>query len=199
MTAVLTKDEAVRFLSSGEVVAVPTDTVYGLAASLAHPEAVAELFAMKQRPTSVALPVLADSIDSIQGLGVSWDDGASRLSDVFWPGALTIVVAVPAELAELVGSTDGSVGFRVPRDEVLRDVLVACGPLAVSSANEHGREPCHSAVEVVRQFSNSHLVGVLDGGDRAAAVSTVVRVDHGTLEVLRQGSVSLVDLENAFD
>jgi len=195
----LTKDEAVRFLSSGEVVAVPTDTVYGLAASLAHPGAVAELFAMKQRPTSVALPVLADSIDSIQGLGVSWDDGASRLSDVFWPGALTIVVAVPAELAELVGSTDGSVGFRVPRDEVLRDVLVACGPLAVSSANEHGREPCHSAVEVVRQFSNSHLVGVLDGGDRAAAVSTVVRVDHGTLEVLRQGSVSLVDLENAFD
>jgi tRNA threonylcarbamoyl adenosine modification protein (Sua5/YciO/YrdC/YwlC family) len=197
MTAMLTKDEAVRLLSSGEVVAVPTDTVYGLAASLAHPDAVAQLFAMKRRPMSVALPVLADSIASIKELGVAWGQSALRLSEVFWPGALTIVVAVPAELAETVGSTDGSVGFRVPNDEALRDVLTRCGPLALSSANEHGREPCHSAADVVRQFSNSSLVGVLDGGERSAAVSTVVRVDDGTLEILRQGSVSLADLENA--
>jgi L-threonylcarbamoyladenylate synthase len=197
MTTVLSKDEVVRLLSSGEVVAVPTDTVYGLAASLEHPDAVTQLFAMKQRPTSVALPVLADSIHSIEELGVTWSHEASRLSDAFWPGALTIVVAVPSTLAELLGSTDGSVGFRVPRDQALREVLAVCGPLAVSSANEHGREPCHSAAEVVRQFSNTHLVGVLDGGERAAAVSTVVRVSNGTLQVLRQGSVSLADLERA--
>jgi L-threonylcarbamoyladenylate synthase len=197
MSRLLDLDEAVLALSSGGVVALPTDTVYGLAASLSYPRAVEQLFSIKLRPSNVALPVLVDSVASIEALGVSWSSRASRLSDSFWPGALTIVVDVPDALATLVGSTTGTVGFRVPHDDVLRGILVSCGPLAVSSANEHGDAPCHSAVDVSERFSDSTLAGVLDGGDRSAEVSTVVRVDELDLHILRQGSIAFADLQEA--
>lgn len=190
-------DEAVDALRHGKVVALPTDTVYGLAASLAHSSAVAQLFTLKGRPTSVALPVLAHSATTLQALGVPWGREASRLAHSFWPGALTIVVPVPSELAELVGSTTGTVGFRVPADQTLRDVLQRCGPLAVSSANEHGAPPCRNAREVMDTFSRGALAGVVDGGERTAQPSTVVSVGEGTLHVLRQGTIAEGELRAA--
>ena len=197
MSTLVSFEQAVAALGQGEVVGLPTDTVYGLAGSLAHPDAVARLFTIKQRPSTVALPVLAASRDSIAALGVAWGEPARRLSEVFWPGALTIVVPVPRSLAELVGSTNGAVGFRVPHVEQLRELLIASGPLAVSSANEHGQPPCQRALDVVNTFAGTALAGVLDGGERSATVSTVVQIDGSGLTVLRQGSITLDELEAA--
>jgi len=112
--SVVDRDEAVRLLNAGGVVAVPTDTVYGLAASLEHDDAIAHIFSMKHRPSAVALPVLVGATSSIEGLGVTWLPIARTLSDAFWPGALTIVVDVPRELARRVGSGEDTVGFRLP-------------------------------------------------------------------------------------
>lgn len=197
MSGFVDRQEAIRLLTSGEVVALPTDTVYGLAASLAHREAVAALFEIKQRPASTALPVLVDSVTSVAALGVTWTDEASRLSAAFWPGALTIVVSVDEELAALVGSLSATVGFRVPDDDVLREILVVTGPLAVSSANVHGEAPSHNAHDVLRVFSGATLAGVLDGGERNADVSTVVSVAGPLWSVLRQGSITADDLARA--
>jgi L-threonylcarbamoyladenylate synthase len=191
MSEIVGRDEAVRLLAAGGVVAVPTDTVYGVAASLTHPFAVANLFAMKRRPTTAALPVLLDSLTSIEGLGVSWPEKARRLSESFWPGALTIVVSVPHELAILVGSTLDTVGFRIPDDDLLLDVLGESGPLVVSSANEHGETPCQSADEVLGTFVGLRsLDGVLDDGERSGNVSTVVEVHGGSWRILRHGAIS---------
>lgn len=195
MTVVVDAQEAVSRLRRGSVVAVPTDTVYGLAASLAHPDAVATLFQLKRRPASVALPVLVGSREVIDALEVSWPEKARQLSDVLWPGALTIVVPVDPRLAARVGGV-GSVGFRVPNDGLLLDVLDRCGAVAVSSANEHGEPPCHSAGEVLRAFgSNGLLDAVLDGGARGGDVSTVVEVTGDSWRILRSGAISDEEIE----
>jgi tRNA threonylcarbamoyl adenosine modification protein (Sua5/YciO/YrdC/YwlC family) len=195
MTVVVDAQEAVSRLRRGLVVAVPTDTVYGLAASLEYPDAVATLFELKRRPTSVALPVLAGSRDVIDALGVAWPERARRLSDALWPGALTIVVPVELRLAARVGGV-GSVGFRVPNDELLLDVLNQCGALAVSSANEHGEPPCHSAEEVLRALgSNELLNAVLNGGERGGDVSTVVEIASDSWRILRSGAISDEEIE----
>jgi tRNA threonylcarbamoyl adenosine modification protein (Sua5/YciO/YrdC/YwlC family) len=181
---------AVTLLRDGAVVALATDTVYGLAASLAHPSALTALFALKRRPGNVALPVLVDGVAQIEALGVTWPAPAARLSDALWPGALTIVVPAPASLARLVGSTRASVGFRCPGDDELRRLLGRTGPLAVSSANEHGEAPCTTAAQVRAAFADRPLAGVLDGGVRDGAVSTVVELVDDSWRVRRDGAVA---------
>lgn len=200
MTGLLNRDEALRELSDGDVVGIATDTVYGVAASLAQPAAVAKLFALKRRPTSVALPILIDSVASIEQLGVTWEPRARRLSDALWPGALTIVVPVPHHLAELVGGTGDSAGFRVPNDDDLRGFLQESGPLAVSSANEHGEAPSRRAADVLRSFAGrDEFGGVLDGGERGGEVSTVVVLEESSWRVVRTGSINALDLARYLD
>lgn len=183
-------ETAARLLDEGRIVAVPTDTVYGVAASLSQPAAVAELFALKRRPATRALPVLVDSVEQIEELGVEWTDDARRLSLALWPGALTVVVAVPRILADLVASTDATAGFRIPDDRQLRTLLRTSGPLAVTSANEHGERPCTDAAEVLSAFQGrDELAGVLDGGRRSGVVSTVVELRGGTWRIVREGAV----------
>ncbi len=197
MTDVVGPDEAIERLRRGLVVAVPTDTVYGLAAMLEHSDAVATLFRLKRRPTSVALPVLVGAREAIDALDVVWPANAARLSGEFWPGPLTIVVGVDADQAAKVGGV-GSIGFRIPRDEVLLRVLTECGPLAVSSANEHGEPPCQSVEQVLAALGSNQLLGaVLDGGVRRAEVSTVVEVTEGSWRILRAGSISAEQIERA--
>lgn len=170
--------------------AVPTDTVYGLAASLWRDDAVSALFRLKDRPANAALPVLVHTLNPIQEIDVEWGGLAEQLAEEFWPGPLTIVVPASSELAQRVGGSKDSVGVRVPNDELLLSVLRECGPLTVSSANSHGETPCHSAAEVIAAFSGDELAGVLDGGERRGEVSTVVEVGEGLWRVLREGSIS---------
>jgi L-threonylcarbamoyladenylate synthase len=190
MTRLVERDEAVRLLNVGSVVAVPTDTVYGVGASLAHRDAVASLFLLKGRPSSVPLPVLVHATNPIHEIDVEWNASAQRLAEEFWPGALTVVVRASPEVALLVGGSGDSVGLRVPNDELLLSVLRECGPLAVSSANAHGTPPCHSAPEVLAALGGENLAGVLDGGERRGEVSTVVDVSDTSWRVLREGAIS---------
>jgi L-threonylcarbamoyladenylate synthase len=190
MTRIVERDEAARLLRAGGVVALPTDTVYGVGASLVHPEAVASLFLLKNRPSGAALPVLVHALSPIQEIDVEWGERAQRLSEEFWPGPLTIVVPATHELAQTLGGSSDTVGVRVPDDEMLLSLLRECGPLAVSSANTHGAEPCHSAKEVLQALAGEHLAGVLDGGDRRGVVSTVVEVNETSSRVLREGAIS---------
>ena len=199
MTQIVERDEAVRLLRDGAVVAVPTDTVYGVAASLAHGDAVASLFLVKDRPRGVPLPVLVHALSPIQEIDVDWSERAQRLSEEFWPGPLTIVVAASHELALMLGGSDDTVGVRVPDDELLLSVLRECGPLAVSSANSHGSQPCHSAEEVLSALAGDHLAGVLDDGERRGEVSTVVHVDENSWSILREGAVSSARIAAVLD
>jgi L-threonylcarbamoyladenylate synthase len=199
MTRLVDRDEAVRLLRNGNVVAVPTDTVYGVAASLSHRAAIASLFLLKERPSTVALPVLISSWSSVDELDITWSDRAKRLAQEYWPGALTIVVPASRALALSVGSSAEVIGVRVPDDELLLSVLRECGPLAVSSANSHGEPPCHSADEVLLTLAGDHLAGVLDGGERDGDVSTVVEVGETSWKILREGAISAERIAATFE
>lgn len=196
--AVLDLEGVVAALARGDVVALPTDTVYGVAASLDAAQGVGVLFALKHRPSDMALPVLVDSVDQITRLGAAWPHDAQRLADRFWPGALTIVVRAPEYLARRVGSPTDSVGLRIPDLDLVREVLRRSGPLAVTSANNHGQPPCTSAATVLETFgARSPLAGVLDGGVRDGAVSTVVDLTGPQWRVLREGAIATSDIADA--
>lgn len=187
--------QACAALLAGDIVALPTDTVYGVAASIEHAEAIARLFLLKDRPTSVALPMLAASLEQIESAGIHVTPALRVLANAFWPGALTIVVAAPEQLARRLGATGETVGVRVPADAVVREILETCGPLAVTSANVHGGSPCESAAQVEVAFRDREgLAGVLDGGERRGRVSSVVDVTTTPWRLLREGAISLSDV-----
>lgn len=191
MTARLDREGAIDALLGGGIVALPSDTVYGVGAAIAHPQAVARLFGLKGRPTSVALPVIIDDVAAVERLAVTWSARAARLADAYWPGALTIVVAAEAALARLVGASS-AVGLRVPDDDTLRAIARAVGPIAFTSANRHGDPPCTSAPAVLAAFAGDDaLAGVLDGGDRSGAVSSVVDVAGEPWRLVRAGAIDV--------
>jgi L-threonylcarbamoyladenylate synthase len=195
MARLLKVDAAIAAFDAGGVVAIPTDTVYGFAAEVSHPAAVAKLFALKDRPSTVPIPVLVDSVDQIAYLGVEWNEYASRLGRAFWPGAITIVVPVPHNLAVLVGSQTDTAGFRIPDDDLMRRVIAVLGPLAVSSANLHGQPACTTAFDVMEQFRDRHeLDGVIDGGERSGDVSAVVDLTTNQWRVVREGAITAADI-----
>ncbi len=191
MTDEIDIETAVRALENGDVVAVPTDTVYGLAASLKSDRAIEKLFTLKHRPGFVPLPLLVSSIDQITALGVELNDAAKKLAKAFWPGPLTIVVAAPEPLAKTIRSPSPSAGFRIPENDILCRLLERTGPLAVTSANDHGEDPCHSVSEVHEVFADrDDLAGVLDGGLCRGAVSTVIDVSLPQWRVIRERAIS---------
>jgi len=198
VTRRLNFDETVDALRHGRVAAVPTDTVYGVAAGVWSLVGVAGLFALKRRPRDVALPVLVARTDDLAELDVVFDERAQRLASALWPGALTMVVPAPPALAAAIGATNESVGLRVPDDEVLLALLREVGPLVVTSANDHGEAPCTSADEVLGAFAQRDgWAGVFDDGPRDGVVSTVVDLTGPKWRVLRRGAIDEASIERA--
>lgn len=184
-------------LNSGAVVALPTDTVYGLACRIDRPQAIEELFRLKGRPGDVALPILCDSLETARGLGARFTRDALSLAQQLWPGPLTLVLAAPPALATLVGAQDETVGLRVPNDEELLALLDLTGPLAVTSANLHGEPPCSNAEEIEVVFGDRGLLTCVDGGDRRNFSSSVVSLVGSIPEIKRIGPISPAAIEAA--
>ncbi|MSQ42112.1 MAG: threonylcarbamoyl-AMP synthase [Dehalococcoidia bacterium] len=181
-------DEVARALRAGAVCGVPTDTVYGLAASLDHQDAVRRLAVLKGREATQPIALLIDSIEAV-ALQLAEPAALERVRR-FWPGALTAVVRVRPGFAGAVATADGTVGLRQPDGALLRALLRACGGmLAVTSANRHGEPPATTAEGVIAAFGDSLLV--LDGGERTGGVaSTVVDLTTDPPRLLREGPVS---------
>jgi L-threonylcarbamoyladenylate synthase len=191
--AFLEVPEAIALLERGEVIALPTDTLYGLAASVRSQGAIDEIFRLKGRPQDKPLPVLGESGAAFTDI-VRFDDRAELLASLYWPGPLTIVLPrVPAFTCDLGGSGD-TVGVRVPRSTEALDVLAAAGALAVTSANPSGRPAATTAAEVVEYFGEE--VPVLDGGPTAGEPSTTISLAGG-LRVLRAGALSERELRQS--
>ena len=182
---------AARALSRGDLVLLPTDTVYGVAADAFTPAAVTKLLAAKNRGRSMPVPVLVGEASTLAGLVASVPPVATRLAEAFWPGGLTLVVEHAPTLAWDLGDAEGTVAVRLPDDDVARDLLRRTGPLAVSSANRSGRPAATTADEAVYQLGE-HAAVVLDGGPRTgSAASTIVDCTVPTPRVLRVGAIDL--------
>ncbi len=184
-------DAAAAAISRGELVLLPTDTVYGVAADAFSPAAVTGLLAAKNRGRAMPVPVLVGEASTLAGLVLSVPPAASRFAEAFWPGGLTLVVEHASSLAWDLGDAEGTVAVRLPDDDVARDLLRRTGPLAVSSANRSGRPAATTAEEAVAQLGE-HAAVVLDGGPRTgSAASTIVDCTGPVPRVLRIGAVSV--------
>ena len=180
---------ASRALRAGGLVAVPTDTVYGVAAAAFDAVAVASLYGAKQRPLAKAIPVLIADASALELVAIAVPEPARRLAAAFWPGALTLVLAKHAAVPEQV-SAGPTVAVRVPAHAWLLQLLAALGPLAVTSANLSGTAALHSADEVAAQLG-AQLAVLVDAGELvAAAPSTIVDCTVEPPKILRQGAIS---------
>jgi L-threonylcarbamoyladenylate synthase len=176
---------AVAALLKGDIIGVPTDTVYGLAASPWHSGATDRLFLLKGRPRNVELPVFVSGADQARQITSNLPDAASRLMEAFWPGPLTIVVPRRPDLDADLGEDDATIGLRCPAHPVPLALCAEFGPYATTSANRHGHPPLTEAATLARDLPGVELV--LDAGVCAGDPSTVVDATGATPKLLRPG------------
>ena len=191
---------AASWLNRGAVVAIPTDTLYALAADPVNLAAVEQIFRVKGRPDSRALPILINSIKHAAILARELPDNFFRLAETCWPGPLTIVVDASNRLPLKVTANTGRVALRWPNHEVVRRLIDEIGvPLTGTSANLSGSPTCESGEEVFRQLGDRIPV-ILDAGETQDMLpSTIVelRGDHWCIG--RQGAVPAEVIHNALD
>lgn len=180
---------AARAVKGGQLVVLPTDTVYGIGADAFDASAVAALLAAKGRGRDMPVPVLVGSWDTIDGLVNLVAPTTRALVEAFWPGALTLVVEHARTLAWDLGDAQGTVALRMPLHPVAVELLQQTGPMAVSSANRSGQPPAQTAQDAQQQLGDSVQV-YLDGGPATVGVpSTIVDVTVSPPRLLRAGAV----------
>ena len=179
-----------RILREGGIVAFPTETVYGLAASAEHPEAVKRLYKLKGRSHEQAMTVMVSDLDAVRSRVASIPPRAADLMQRFWPGPLTLVLDADADTADTPQSVAGTIGFRLPSHPLARGLVQAAGvPLLVPSANRAGEPPATSAEEVLRIFKGELDLVIDSGPSKGGVASTVVRVQGDDVTVLREGAI----------
>ena len=195
--------EGTRFaaaaLRRGEIVVLPTDTVYGVAADAFSAPAVQLLLEAKGRGRDVPPPVLVPEPRTLDGLATDVPAYARRLVEEFWPGPLTVVLQAQPTLLWDLGETNGTVAIRMPDNEVALALLRETGPLAVTSANLHGQPAALSAADAKEQLGDDVAV-YLDGGPaRGGVASTIVDCTKERPIVLRRGAIDDADVFAAAD
>ncbi|HEV2386007.1 MAG TPA: L-threonylcarbamoyladenylate synthase [Candidatus Acidoferrales bacterium] len=189
---------AAGFIARGDVVAIPTDTLYGLAADPFNLAAVEKIFRIKGRAETKALPILLNSPDQVRILAREVPDVFFRLAKAFWPGALTLIVDASDRLPLKVTGNTGRIALRWPKCPAACELIARVGsPVTGTSANLSGFPPCSSAAQVAKQLG--HLLSLLlDGGDTGAALpSTIVDVQMDEWRVVREGGIAEAELLRA--
>lgn len=218
---------AAEVLGAGGVVGIPTDTVYGLAAVASQPEAVERLAEMKGRSKSQPIAVLVADAAQAESLVGELSAEAMALMEAFWPGSLTIVLPVAegtANVAEVLSggeTAEATIGIRCPDHSWVRELASHVGPIAATSANQHGMPPSATAEEVVQAFGKTDAPAaenadesarskspegsvakrkpalVIDGGPSATAASTVVDCLSPNPKILREGPITQEQIDAA--
>lgn len=182
----MTLDEAVLGIGRGGVVAIPTDTVYGLACDPSSATAIDRIYAIKRRPADLELTLLTATIADIED-DVVLSAAARALASAYWPGALSIVCELRRRRWE-IPRTGESLSVRVPDHPVTLELLRRTGPLATTSANRHGKPPAGTAAEVAAAFGGE-IDAIVDGGRCGGLPSTIIDCTTTTPRVLRVGPI----------
>lgn len=181
--------EAGAAIRRGELVVLPTDTVYGVAADAFSPNAVNLLLAAKGRGRDMPVPVLVSSRSMLDAVVIEVADEAAKLVDAFWPGALTLVLRETPHLAWDLGEARGTVAVRMPDHALVTSLIEQTGPLAVSSANRSGKPPASTMLDARLQLGASVAV-YLDGGPSGPQVpSSIVDLTGSAPRLLRAGAL----------
>ena len=191
---------AASIIARGQVVGIPTDTFYGLAADPYNLAAVEMVYRIKGRPEQKALPVLVNSIEQAVGLVRDLPDSFLKLAQKFWPGPLTIVVDAVNKMPLKVTGNTGRIALRWSAGKVACALIEACGgPLTGTSANISGFPACSSGEQLIKQMGE-RVPLILDGGEsKAALASTIVDLRGENWRILREGVIAEKDVHGAVE
>lgn len=190
---------AIRFLQQGDVVGMPTETVYGLAACINNDQAIKKIFTTKQRPFFDPLIVHVSSIEMARNLCLQWPEIATVLAEKFWPGPLTLVLPKNQQVSDMITAGLPSVGIRWPQHPLAEQLIQSVGiPLAAPSANRFGKTSPTTAQAVMKELPT---VGVLQGGPCEVGIeSTVLLIkpfeSSCQLSILRPGKITQSDIQD---
>lgn len=182
---------AARAVRAGDLVVLPTDTVYGLGCDAFDAEAIGRLLEAKGRGKDMPVPVLVANTRALDGIAFGLTPAARELVTAFWPGALTLVCHAQPSLNWDLGDTRGTVAVRMPLHPAALELLAETGPMGVSSANRTGLPPATTADDALKMLGDAVAV-FLDGGPTEdSQPSTIVDVTGDVPRVLRQGAIPL--------
>lgn len=192
--------KAAALIKSGDIVAIPTETVYGLAADAFNTNAVEKIFSAKGRPQDNPLIVHICDLKMINGIVAEFSDTAQKLAEKFWPGPLTIIMPKSREIPYEVTAGLDTVAVRFPSHKGAQEIIKACGtPLAAPSANLSGK-PSPTTAQHVYDDMNGRIPLIIDGGACEVGLeSTVVTVNGGNINVLRPGRITVEQLKTVTD
>ena len=193
-------DQAAAAVEQGAVIGVPTDTVYGLVCLYSDAAAIDRLFAIKERPSQKALPVLlgdAEQTDAVVHTAGGDNVQAQALIDRYWPGPLTLVLPARSHLPPALTAAGDTVGVRLPAHPFLRALARRVGPLASSSANRSGQPPCATAASVLDQLDGRIPLLIDAGPAPLAQSSTVLDLSGPQPKILREGPIGPQELAAA--
>lgn len=191
---IISKEQAIKRLQSGEVVALPTETVYGLAAAVHNKQALESIFKIKNRPFFDPLIIHIYSSEQVEDLVTDWSEAARLLCETFWPGPFTLVLNKSDKVSSLITAGKETVALRMPDHAITLDIIQSTGPLAAPSANLFGKTSPSQVDHVLEAFDSK--VPVVDGGPCKIGIeSTIIRLDEESpteikICILRPGHIS---------
>lgn len=189
-------EETIHAIQHGGVVAFPTDTVFGLGASLKHPDALERIYRVKGRDKAKPLPVLLSSLDKLDLVTPPPGARVLALLRAFWPGPLTVVLPAIAGLPPQVVASDNTVGVRIPNHSIALALAErAGGALATTSANRSGEPPACSAEDIVAHLPDDIDIVLKGGYSPCGEASTVIRVDNARIATIRVGVIPSNEIE----
>ena len=185
-------------LLSGGIVIFPTDTVYGIGALPTFPSAIKQIFKLKNRPTSMPLPLLLSEAKQISSVSSYRSQTMDQLTEMFWPGPLPLIVpdVMPAISKSLNGQE--TIAVRCPNHDIVRELVTRTGPVATTSANLHGQPTALTLAEIAKSFEAVEL-GIDDGECVHGTASTILDLAKPYPEILRQGPISAIQISQILE
>lgn len=193
-------DYAANFIKRGRVIAIPTDTFYGLSTDPFNLAAIERVFQVKGRAENKALPILVNSVEQAVTLMRDVPDAFLTLATKFWPGPLTLVVEATHRLPLKVTGNSGRVALRWADSRIATALIEAVGgPITGTSANLSGHPSCTNAEQITQQLGKS-LALVLDAGDTGGTLaSTIVRINGDEWTIVREGALPDIEIHSVFE
>ena len=191
-------DDAVRVLRNGGVAAIPTDTVYGLAAACDDEQAVERIFRIKGRSYQLAIPLLIDGPDMVERYVASLPESFRALARAFWPGPLTMIMRKSAHVSDRLTAGRDTVGLRVPGHWLPRYISKSLDKAITGTSANLSGSPSLTTAKAVEERLGSAVDLIVDGGASGEPVSsTVVDLSGGAPSILREGKITLDDIQHA--
>ena len=171
-------EELINILKTGGVAVLPTDTIYGLHASVISQPAIEKIYKLKGRDYNKPLIVLISSLEDLDFFGVKLSEKTNEMLEKIWPNPISVVLDTP----------DSTLAFRMPNNKELLNLLKKTGPLVSTSANPEGQPPAET-IEQAKKYFGDQVDYYLDGGELKSSPSTLIKIMADQIEILRQGSL----------